>query len=198
LEVAVAKDFTFDDYRRGLDQVLRDFDQIFEASMKSPAGQMFADPSEEDLALALNRLPRMTATMTEEERRALIRLPRMTAAMTGKERYMLQLIWQSVQSRQIIDAMTDEERSNPDLIDSSRRTRIATNSGTEPQEVEKLLAGFDQLRAARRGLTHWRLFKMVWNTGIGRAVITMLLVLVIAFLVIACILLWIVVGHWVQ
>jgi hypothetical protein len=139
------------------------------------------DPSEEDLALALDRLPRMTAAMTDEERRALIRLPRMTAAMNGKERCMLDLIWHSVQSRQIIDAMTDEERSNPDLIDSSRRTRIADNSGTEPQEVEKLLAGFDQLRAARRGLTHWRLFKIVfgglWNAG----VIPMLLVVVICF-----------------
>ena len=34
--------------------------------------------------------------------------------------------------RQIIDAMTDEERSNPDIIDSSRRSRIAASSGTRP------------------------------------------------------------------
>jgi signal recognition particle subunit SRP54 len=66
----------------------------------------------------------------------------MVAVMTGEERHMLQLIWQSVRGRQIIDAMTDEERSNPDLVDSSRRARIASSSGTHPQDVEQLLAAF--------------------------------------------------------
>jgi len=49
--------------------------------------------------------------------------------------------------RRIIDAMTDEERSNPAIIDSSRRSRIAAGSGTEPGDVEQFLAQFDQFRA---------------------------------------------------
>jgi Signal peptide binding domain len=48
--------------------------------------------------------------------------------------------------RKMIDAMTDEERSNPDLIDSRRRSRIATSSSTHPQEVEQFLAQFHQAR----------------------------------------------------
>jgi signal recognition particle subunit SRP54 len=49
--------------------------------------------------------------------------------------------------RQMIDAMTDEERTNPDLITSSSISRIAADSGTEPHEVEAFLAQFRQLRA---------------------------------------------------
>ena len=60
--------------------------------------------------------------------------------------------------RLIIDAMTDEERRNPDIIDSSRRSRIATSSGTQPKDVEKFLVQFDQARALMR--------KMV--TGFGK------------------------------
>ena len=106
----------------------------------------------------------MIAALTDEERHALNRLPRMVAAMRDEERHMLQLIWHSVQIRQIIDAMTDEERSNPDLIGSSRRTRIASSSGTHPQEVEKFLAQFHQLRALMRqmaSMSLWQRIKLV-------------------------------------
>jgi signal recognition particle GTPase len=50
----------------------------------------------------------------------------------------------------MIDAMTDEERSNPDLITSSCLSRIAASSGTHPQEVGKFLAQFRQVRALMR------------------------------------------------
>src|SRR5262249_26468903 len=71
--------------------------------------------------------------------------------------------------RQIIDAMTDEERRNPDLIDSRRRSRIATSSRTQPTEVERLLAQFDQVRALMRqmaSMSVWQRIKMV--TGFGK------------------------------
>lgn len=45
----------------------------------------------------------------------------------------------------MIHSMTFEERSNPKLINGSRRKRIATGSGTTIQEVNKLLKQFDDM-----------------------------------------------------
>jgi signal recognition particle subunit SRP54 len=42
----------------------------------------------------------------------------------------------------IIHSMTLEERRQPDLIDSSRRSRIAAGSGTEPHDVSQLVKQF--------------------------------------------------------
>lgn len=42
----------------------------------------------------------------------------------------------------IIYSMTPKERANPDLINGSRKTRIATGSGTSIQEVNKLMKQF--------------------------------------------------------
>ncbi|MGQ3013246.1 MAG: signal recognition particle protein [Flavobacteriales bacterium] len=50
----------------------------------------------------------------------------------------------------IIRAMTAEERSNPALINGSRRNRIAKGSGTSVQEVNKLLKQFDEMRKMMR------------------------------------------------
>jgi signal recognition particle subunit SRP54 len=45
----------------------------------------------------------------------------------------------------IIDSMTLAERENPDLIDISRRRRIAEGSGTDPSDINKLLKEFSQM-----------------------------------------------------
>jgi len=45
----------------------------------------------------------------------------------------------------IINSMTLDERNNPDKIDRSRRNRIATGSGVEPSEVNKLLKDFNSM-----------------------------------------------------
>ncbi len=42
--------------------------------------------------------------------------------------------------------MTPAERSNPEILNGSRRTRIAKGSGTTIQEVNRLLKQFDQTR----------------------------------------------------
>jgi signal recognition particle subunit SRP54 len=44
----------------------------------------------------------------------------------------------------IINSMTPEERRRPDIIRGSRKRRIATGSGTQVQEVNRLLKQFDQ------------------------------------------------------
>ncbi len=44
----------------------------------------------------------------------------------------------------IILSMTAEERRNPEIINGSRKRRIARGSGTTPQDVNQLLASFKQ------------------------------------------------------
>jgi len=46
----------------------------------------------------------------------------------------------------IIRSMTAQERLDPDIIDGSRRSRIASGSGTQPTEVKQLLEQFGQMR----------------------------------------------------
>jgi len=46
----------------------------------------------------------------------------------------------------IIRSMTNEERENPDVINSSRKNRIATGSGTTVQQVNQLLKQFGDMR----------------------------------------------------
>ena len=122
-EVAMAKAFTLDDFRRQLDQFQK-------MGMKDQLGRMpglsAMVPAEEDRDLALSRI------------------------------------------RQMLDAMTDEERSNPDLITSSCLSRIASSSRTHPQDVEKFLAQFQHVRALMRqlaGMSIWQRLKMVMGFG---------------------------------
>ena len=53
----------------------------------------------------------------------------------------------------IIHSMTPEERSNPGVLNGSRRNRIAKGSGTTIQEVNRLLKQFDQTRKMMRMVT---------------------------------------------
>lgn len=46
----------------------------------------------------------------------------------------------------MIKSMTPKERANPDLIDGSRKKRIAAGSGTSIQQVNNLIKQFDEMR----------------------------------------------------
>jgi len=46
----------------------------------------------------------------------------------------------------IIKSMTVQERENPEIIDGSRRKRIANGSGNSITEVNKLMKQFDEMR----------------------------------------------------
>ena len=59
----------------------------------------------------------------------------------------------------IILSMTPKERSNPELLNTSRRQRIAKGSGTDIQEVNRLIKQFDQTR---------KMMKMVTGSNMGR------------------------------
>lgn len=53
----------------------------------------------------------------------------------------------------IIKSMTKKERENPDMIDSSRRKRIAQGSGSSVQEVNKLLKQFKETKKMMKKFT---------------------------------------------
>jgi signal recognition particle subunit SRP54 len=53
----------------------------------------------------------------------------------------------------IIHSMTPQERHNPNIIDASRRKRIAAGSGTNVNEVNKLIKQFEETRKMMRMMT---------------------------------------------
>jgi signal recognition particle subunit SRP54 len=53
----------------------------------------------------------------------------------------------------IILSMTEQERVNPDIINGSRRRRIAQGSGTAVEDVNRLLKQFDQMKKMMKQMT---------------------------------------------
>jgi signal recognition particle subunit SRP54 len=54
------------------------------------------------------------------------------------------------QTEAIIHSMTPKERADPELIDASRRRRIARGSGVDPQDVAGLVKSFGQIKEVVR------------------------------------------------
>ena len=54
----------------------------------------------------------------------------------------------------IVLSMTPKERRNPDIIKASRKTRIASGSGTSVQEVNKLLTQFEQMKKMMKQMSN--------------------------------------------
>ncbi len=46
----------------------------------------------------------------------------------------------------IINSMTPQERNNPDIINASRKKRIALGSGTTVQDINKLLKSYEEMK----------------------------------------------------
>ena len=61
----------------------------------------------------------------------------------------------------IIDSMTAKERAKPDLLNGSRRRRIALGSGTQVQEVNRLIKQYDQLADVMKKMAGGGLAKMM-------------------------------------
>ena len=53
----------------------------------------------------------------------------------------------------IVHSMTKKERHDPDLIDASRRRRIARGSGTDPTDVSGLVKTFNQTRQMMKAMS---------------------------------------------
>jgi signal recognition particle subunit SRP54 len=56
----------------------------------------------------------------------------------------------------IIRSMTPQERHNPEILNGSRRRRIAQGSGTTPQDINQLLNQFHQMQKMLRQLSRSR------------------------------------------
>ena len=61
----------------------------------------------------------------------------------------------------IIDSMTPYEREHPEIMNGSRRKRIAAGSGTRIDEVNRLLKQFDQTRKMMHAVTTKNPMKMM-------------------------------------
>ena len=61
----------------------------------------------------------------------------------------------------IINSMTLKERANPDIIKGSRRRRIALGSGTQVQDVNKLLKQFDEMQRMMKKMRKGGIAKMM-------------------------------------
>jgi signal recognition particle subunit SRP54 len=66
----------------------------------------------------------------------------------------------------IINSMTPQERSNPDLIDGSRRKRISKGSGKEISEVNAFMKQFEQMREMMKTMNKMPMGRMM--PGMGR------------------------------
>jgi len=63
--------------------------------------------------------------------------------------------------RGMIDAMTREERDSPDVLDKPRCRRIAAGAGVRPQDVERFLGQFQQVRALMKQMAQLS----IWREG---------------------------------
>ena len=65
----------------------------------------------------------------------------------------------------IIKSMTPKERTNPEILNQSRRMRIAKGSGTNIQDVNRLIKQFDQTRKMMKLVTGTNMAKMAVMMG---------------------------------
>ncbi len=65
----------------------------------------------------------------------------------------------------IIKSMTPKERANPEILNQSRRMRIAKGSGTNIQDVNRLIKQFDQTRKMMKMVTGTNMAKMAGMMG---------------------------------
>ena len=61
----------------------------------------------------------------------------------------------------IINSMTAQERAKPELIKASRKRRIATGAGVPVQDVNRMLAQFDQMQSMMKKLKGGGMMKMM-------------------------------------
>lgn len=70
----------------------------------------------------------------------------------------------------MLDSMTSAERANPDVIEHSRRRRIAAGAGVEPHEINKLIKQFDSMRGMMKQMASMNFMDRMKNlVGLGRS-----------------------------
>ncbi|MGX2040752.1 signal recognition particle protein [Methylocaldum sp. MU1018] len=66
-----------------------------------------------------------------------------------------------VQQLAIINSMTNQERTFPDVINNSRKQRIARGSGTDMQDINRLLKQYDQMQKMMKKFKKGNLVNML-------------------------------------
>jgi signal recognition particle subunit SRP54 len=61
----------------------------------------------------------------------------------------------------IINSMTPQERAKPEILKASRKRRIATGAGASVQEVNRLLAQFEQAQKMMKMMSKGGMTKML-------------------------------------
>jgi signal recognition particle subunit SRP54 len=77
---------------------------------------------------------------------------------------------QTQRMRGIIDSMTPRERSKPELLKASRKRRIAAGAGVEVQEVNRLLAQFEQMQTMMKQFKGGKMARTMASMGAKGAV----------------------------
>ena len=65
-----------------------------------------------------------------------------------------------VSTKAMLDSMTNYDRENPDMINGSRRKRIALGSGTSMQKVNQLLKQFKQMKMLMKKMKNKKFGKL--------------------------------------
>jgi signal recognition particle subunit SRP54 len=68
----------------------------------------------------------------------------------------------------IIDSMTPRERRRPDMIDGSRKRRIAAGAGVQLPEVNRLLKQFDHMQKTMKKLAKGGMLQNMMRGMAGR------------------------------
>ncbi|SDB48399.1 signal recognition particle subunit FFH/SRP54 (srp54) [Streptococcus henryi] len=69
--------------------------------------------------------------------------------------------------RAIVSSMTPQERENPDLLNPSRRRRIAAGSGNSFVDVNKFIKDFNQAKSMMQGVMSGDMDKMMRQMGVN-------------------------------
>lgn len=64
-----------------------------------------------------------------------------------------------ISMKAVIQSMTKRERENPNIINSSRKQRIALGSGTSVQEVNRVLKNFEQTKLMMKQMKNNKMFR---------------------------------------
>jgi len=102
----------------------------------------------EDFLNSMRQLKRMGSLRSVMEMmpgmNKLVSMPEMEEALEGDQMKYIEAI---------ILSMTKAERRNPDIINGSRRKRIASGSGTSVEEINQLLKQFGEMRTMMRQIS---------------------------------------------
>ncbi|MBE6989586.1 MAG: signal recognition particle protein [Ruminococcaceae bacterium] len=75
---------------------------------------------------------------------------------------------QLIRSKAIIQSMTPKERENPQILNASRKKRIAAGCGLQVVDVNRLLKSFEMMQQLTKSLSKGRMPNLAGLTGSGR------------------------------